>query len=65
MKKTNEPPKRATTRGEIKFSNPSSHEKHINNEKGGPFVRTSSLNEPSPIAIALHIVKDVMVVKRP
>ncbi len=51
-KKTNEPPKRVTTRGTSSFSNPSRHEKHINNEKGGPFARTPSLDEPSPIAIA-------------
>jgi hypothetical protein len=50
-RKTNEPPKRANHKGNIKFMNPLLSQKNISNkERGEPPERMPSLDEPSPIA---------------
>jgi hypothetical protein len=62
-KKTNEQPKRVTTRGTSSFrTSPLVREKHINKERRGPFARTLSLDGPSPTAIACFKISLVVVV---
>jgi hypothetical protein len=51
LKKTNEPPKRANQKGNIKFLNPPLVARNIShNERGRPPERRPSLHKPSPTA---------------